>query len=358
MNRERFDEITAAYSGLVLAVAGDFCLDRYFEIDPERQELSLETGLPVHNVTRVRAEPGGAGTILANLSALGVGRLLPVGFAGEDGEGFELWHALEKLPGVQMTYFTKTCQRRTFTYCKPLILHADRPPVELNRLDLKNYSPTPAPLRGLLGQRLAEAADLARGVVVLDQVSLPETGFVTREMISVLRALAADRPDLLMLADSRRGLRAFPPVTFKMNAAELDVLSEATAPQTNSPSTYEEMRGSMDSASKMELSSIRDAAGALAARNGKPVFVTLSESGILAAESSGATTVVPALPVRGPIDVVGAGDSVTANLAAALAAGATASEAITIANAAASIVIHKLGVTGTASLPEIAELLF
>jgi bifunctional ADP-heptose synthase (sugar kinase/adenylyltransferase) len=67
---------------------------------------------------------------------------------------------------------------------------------------------------------------------------------------------------------------------------------------------------------------------------------------------------LPALPVRGEIDVVGAGDCVTANLAAALAAGASLREALQLANAAASIVVHKLGTTGTASVAEIKKLLY
>jgi bifunctional ADP-heptose synthase (sugar kinase/adenylyltransferase) len=61
--------------------------------------------------------------------------------------------------------------------------------------------------------------------------------------------------------------------------------------------------------------------------------------------------------LRGPIDIVGAGDSVTANLTAALAAGATLRESIELANAAASVVIHQLGTTGTASVTQIRELL-
>jgi bifunctional ADP-heptose synthase (sugar kinase/adenylyltransferase) len=66
---------------------------------------------------------------------------------------------------------------------------------------------------------------------------------------------------------------------------------------------------------------------------------------------------VTALPLRGEIDVVGAGDAVSANLVASLAAGAELKEAIAIANAAASVVIHKLGTTGTASVNEIADFL-
>ena len=88
MNRQRFHAITCQYTRLRVAVAGDFCLDRYLEIDPARQEISLETGLPVHNVVNVRSQPGAAGTILNNLVALGVGEILPVGFCGEDGDHF------------------------------------------------------------------------------------------------------------------------------------------------------------------------------------------------------------------------------------------------------------------------------
>ena len=61
--------------------------------------------------------------------------------------------------------------------------------------------------------------------------------------------------------------------------------------------------------------------------------------------------------MRGPIDIVGAGDSVTANLAAARAGGADLGEAMELAMAAASLVIHQLGTTGTASVAQIAGLL-
>ena len=63
MTPARFQAVTSQYPGLRIAVVGDFCLDRYLEIDPARSEVSIETGLPVHNVVRVRAQPGGAGTV-------------------------------------------------------------------------------------------------------------------------------------------------------------------------------------------------------------------------------------------------------------------------------------------------------
>ena len=110
--------------------------------------------------------------------------------------------------------------------------------------------------------------------------------------------------------------------------------------------------------SESDDEAMRDAAGQLALNNRRAVFVTMAGDGILGADESGATAHVPTFPIRGPIDIVGAGDSVSANLTMALAAGASTSEAMEIAMAAASIVIHKIGTTGTATLQEIGTLLF
>jgi bifunctional ADP-heptose synthase (sugar kinase/adenylyltransferase) len=63
------------------------------------------------------------------------------------------------------------------------------------------------------------------------------------------------------------------------------------------------------------------------------------------------------LPLRGPIDIVGAGDSVTANLAPALASGASVREALVLAAIASSVVIHQVGTTGTATVADLEALL-
>lgn len=337
MTPERFDALTGRFAALRVAVLGDFCLDRYWEIDPALRETSLETGLAVHNVVRARGQPGGAGTIVCNLAALGAGRILPVGFCGDDGEGFELQRALQRLAGVSLEHFFATPLRLTFTYNKPLLLRQNRPPRELNRLDVKNWTPTPPQVERRLLEALEAAVQDVDALIVLEQCSLPNTGVITRRVLRALGGHArANRPSLI-LADSRRSLRDFPPVGMKMNRAELRVLTGMKPP--------------------LSLTRIREAAQTLAKRNRRPVFVTLSEQGILGALPNGETEHLPALPVRGPIDIVGAGDSVMANLALALAAGASLREALELANAAASVVIHKLGTTGTASVAELRRLL-
>jgi bifunctional ADP-heptose synthase (sugar kinase/adenylyltransferase) len=96
----------------------------------------------------------------------------------------------------------------------------------------------------------------------------------------------------------------------------------------------------------------------MARSNGRHVFITLAERGIVGAGPDGSTAHVPAHPVLGPIYVVGAGDSVIDNLALALAAGASPSEAMEMAMAAAHCVIHQLGTTGTAGVDQIRERIF
>lgn len=337
MNPEQIARITDRYGRLSIAVLGDFCLDRYLEIDPSLQETSIETGLPVYNVVRVRAQPGAAGTVLNNLAALGVGEIIPLGFAGKDGEGFELVRALRAVGGVRMDAFLETPQRRTFTYCKPLVVEPGKPPRELNRLDGKNWTPTPSPVEDELIAALNTHADKIDALIIMDQVDLAETGVVTRRVLDAVGDLARRRPALRILADSRRGLRGYPPVCLKMNRAELGSLLNAAAPAS--------------------VEEVKLAALQLARENGRDVFITLAEDGLLAATPGGELAHFAALPVRGEIDIVGAGDSVTANLAAALAAGASPSEALELANAAASVVIHQLGTTGAASVRQIAELL-
>ena len=182
--------------------------------------------------------------------------------------------------------------------------------------------------------RVIERVDVA----LLSQVDQPESGVLTLPVLETVRQLMRVRPGGWILADSRRGLVGFPPVIFKMNAAELSAL---TGMESGAP-----------------LGTIMETGGALAQRNGQPVFITLAERGLLGASPDGTTEHVPAFPLRGEIDIVGAGDAVTANLTVALAAGASVREALELASAAASIVIHQLGTTGTASVARIRELLF
>jgi bifunctional ADP-heptose synthase (sugar kinase/adenylyltransferase) len=275
MNFKRFLRITGQYSRLRVAVVGDFCLDRYLEIDPRKREISLETHLSVLNVINVRAQAGAGGTVVNNLAALGVGEVFPVGFCGKDGEGFELQQALAALKGVRLDHFLATPLRRTCSYCKPLVLEPNQPPRELERLDSKNWTPTPAPIVQTLLQSLAALRGKVDAVIAVEHAAVPETGTLTSR---VRDALNEFDPGTLVMADSRRGLHHFPPVIFKMNAAELGLL--AHLPDI------------------LSVERIKNAAHELAAKNGQPVIVTMAERGMVGAQPDGSMVHVPAWPLR------------------------------------------------------------
>ena len=204
MTPRELTQIAASYPKLRIGLVGDICLDRYFEIDPGLQEISIETNLPVHNVARVRCQPGGAGTILNNLVALGVGAIYPAAMVGMDGEGYELRRSVEKLPGVRLDWLVETPERHTFTYSKPLLMHKNRPPEELNRLDTKNWTPTPEGLQERIVESVRALAKEVDALILLDQVDIAETGVITRRVLEAVRRVASEKTDLLILADSRR----------------------------------------------------------------------------------------------------------------------------------------------------------
>jgi bifunctional ADP-heptose synthase (sugar kinase/adenylyltransferase) len=208
--------------------------------------------------------------------------------------------------------------------------------VVLHRLDTKNWTPTPESLQNRIAESVRALAPRVDAMILLDQVDIAETGVITRKVLEAVREVARTYPNLLIMADSRRSLRGYPPVSLKMNGAELALIYDRT--------------------DRLSIEEVKAKALALSDESGKRVFVTLSERGMVGAYG-GAVELVPTLPIRGEIDIVGAGDAVTANLTAALSAGATLKEALKMAQLAASSVIHQLGTTGTASVAQLKELL-
>src|SRR5437660_12605088 len=97
LRQDTLDHILARLPALRLGVFGDLFLDRYLDIDAALTEPSIETGLDAYQVVRVRSYPGAAGTVMNNLAALGAARIHPVTVIGDDGEGYELRQALERL---------------------------------------------------------------------------------------------------------------------------------------------------------------------------------------------------------------------------------------------------------------------
>lgn len=313
-----------------IGVLGDLFLDRYLDIDASLTEPSIETGLDAYQVANVRSCPGAAGTVINNLVALGVGRVVPIGMIGDDGEGYELRQALAMMLSVDAANLVITAERRTPTYTKPMLCVRGAAPRELNRLDIKNRRPLPTVVESALLDRLAANWPAFDVLLVLDQVSEPDCGVVTANVRERLAELAACDPGKIVIVDSRERIGLFRNVSLKPN--ERECLRAAGLAED-----------------------VPAALRILSERTGRPIVCTRSETGMLVLESPGHPLIeVAAFPVHGPIDSVGAGDSSSAAMACALASGALLEEAAAFGNLIASITIQQIGVTGTAT-PEQAR---
>jgi rfaE bifunctional protein kinase chain/domain len=329
LTAELVEQVLSRAPGLTVGVVGDLFLDRYLEIDDSLSEPSLETGLPAYQVVRVRPSPGAAGTVLNNLVALGVGRAVPLAVIGDDGEGHELRQALAALGRVDPSLLLSWPGRRTPTYTKPMLFGPDGPLRELSRLDIKNRSPLPVDAEERVLAALVELAARADAVVVLDQVSEPDCGVVTTRVRERLAELTHVRPGLFVLADSRERIGLFRGVALKPN--ERECLRAVP-----------------------EKAEVPEAVLELARRAGGPVFCTRGERPTLLAAGE-RTREVPTYPVAGPIDPVGAGDSTSAGIACAVAAGADLAAAAAFGNLVASITVQQIGTTGTATPDQVRE---
>jgi bifunctional ADP-heptose synthase (sugar kinase/adenylyltransferase) len=336
LTTEKIEQVLARLPGLTVGVLGDLFLDRYLDLDAALTEPSIETGLDAYQVVRVRSYPGAAGTIINNLVALGVGRVVPIAVIGDDGEGYELRQALGRMPGVVATSVFTAADRRTPTYTKPMLGAAGQPPRELNRLDIKNRTPTPTGHEERIIAALWALHPSLDALIVLDQVSEADCGVVTARVREALAGVAGEDPTMFILADSRARIGLFHEVALKPNHSEC-----------------QRVVGPCD-ATEPRVVTVRR----LAARAGRPVFCTVGAEGIVLADpmsDARADGLVPGYPVTGPTDPVGAGDSTSAGIACAVAAGLAPEDAAAFGNLVASITVQQLGTTGTASPAQVRE---
>ena len=332
MERQLLERILNRLPGKTVAVVGDFFLDKYLIVDPELDEPSIETGLTAHQVVGKRLYPGAAGTVAANLSALGVGQILAVGIIGRDGEGRDLKDGLERIR-VNVRHLVETKKRMTPTYTKPMRKQPDGSETEMNRQDIKNRTPTPPDVEGELIERLRAAVAAADAVIVMDQVSEANCGVVTDITRAEIAALARAYPDTIFLGDSRERVHLFRNIYVKPNERE------AARAAGLDPA---------DADGGLSVEQVQECAETLSRMTGKPLFVTRGSRGILVYDGNRFRE-APALRVPEPIDIVGAGDSASAAVVSALACGALLLEAAQMGNIAASVVIQQIGRTGTAS---------
>ncbi|MHB0858518.1 MAG: bifunctional heptose 7-phosphate kinase/heptose 1-phosphate adenyltransferase [Anaerolineae bacterium] len=336
MDQARLREVLAGFARARVLVVGDYFLDKYLEIDRSLAEVSIETGLEAHQVVQIRTSPGAAGTVVSNLRALQVG-VVALSVIGDDGEGYDLQRGLTERD-VDIEPLIRLRGRFTPTYTKPMMHEPDGRVHELSRLDIKNRQSLPPAVEGELVERLRALVPAVDGVIIADQVPERNCGIVTDRVRQVLIELAAQNPQVVVAVDSRMRIGAYRDIVLK-------------------PNDREALRAvGREHEGAITLTEAAEAGRALHARTNRPVFVTVGAQGILLCDENGCGH-IPAVPVTGEIDIVGAGDSTIAGIVSALVSGATPPEAALVGNLVASVTVRCIGATGTASQAEVAEAL-
>ena len=312
--------------GAKVAVAGDFCLDSYWHLDEGPEEASIETGLPVRRVVSQRYSPGGAGNVVANLVALGVGEVRAIGVYGGDPFGPVLVKLLGDLGADTTGMLELGPDWQTLVYAKP---HLGRD--EQSRLDFGTRDALgEEPLRAFEAA-LGSAAAWADVVVINQQVN---SCFASADIVSRVNAVIAAHPGTTFVVDARLSTTPFVGAVLKLNVAESLRRLGGTGPAS------------------LTDDQVIDLARRVAGQTGQPFFITRGDRGVVAADGED-VYVAPGVDVGREVDPVGAGDTVVAAISAVLACGGTPAVAAYVANIAASVTVRKLRTTGTASPAEV-----
>lgn len=320
-------------SGMKIVLIGDFCLDVYYHIDSKNLEPSLETGLMVRRAHKQTDSLGGAGNVFANLCALGVGKVTPIGLIGPDMFGAEMQRLMSgMMPGC--TPLTIQGEKWTTpTYMKPILDGQEQ-----ERIDLGcGNAVTPETIDILLKNAGAAIAD-ADAVMINQQL---EGSIYTDRFIDGINALAAAHRDIPFIVDSRSMQDRFHGMWHKLNTHELAALCGITLDPMHSD---------------LPLDEVKSLAEKYYASAGDPVILSRGEKGAMAFDGSQFQS-SDGIAFMGELDTVGAGDSFFAGFTMAMAAGLTMGDALGIGNGVAGVTVQKLHQTGTASPEELISLL-
>ena len=332
----------------VVAVVGDYCLDKYLFIDARLEEPSVETGLPAHQIRRKGLFPGAAGTVAGNLAALGA-EVRAIGLCGDDGEGYELLRGLEERR-IDTRGMVKSGEIFTSTYIKP-IFEKDGTARELNRLDIRNASPAPEDVLDKVKRLLREILPRVDAVAVADQFTFQSGSVLGGDLPDLLAELADAYPEKFFMVDSRSNAARYRNLLVKCNASELlDLVHRIKNPSAPA-------RVAADLSADRNESALLEAGRFLAGRSARPILATRGSLGAILFDGKKDPVFIPAIPVSGPIDICGAGDATNAGLVFARALGIPLPESALVAAVVSSITIRQIGVTGTASLDEVGRVL-
>ncbi len=328
MNESRLRSLLSDIRGTRVLVFGDFCIDAYWMFDLSASETSVETGKPTWPVRAQRYGLGGAGNVVSNLLALGVGEVWALAVVGDDVFGREMITLLQRAGARTDDVIVQSDGWDTPVYGKPHVGEEEQ-----NRIDFGVFNE----IADDTARRVADA--LRRRLDDVDAVILNQQlvrGVTSPLMLERLNEIIAARADRLFVVDSRDKSEHYRGAVLKLNAHEAARLCGCETP--------------------LDQMVLRDAARAYAReigeRTGRPVAVTRGDRGCIVFDGEQLFE-IPGLQILKETDPVGAGDSFVSAFTAALAASAAPQEAAELANFAAAVTVQKLRQTGTASPDEI-----
>jgi rfaE bifunctional protein kinase chain/domain len=297
-------------AGLRILVIGDVMLDHYIWGDATR--ISPEAPVPVVDIARDSWKAGGAANVAANISSLGAQCTL-FGFVGGDENGLRLRKILREqkvemiaAPGSAMT-IVKT---------RVMVQHQ-----QLCRLD-RESPPSAYSVDAARASRLLASAIASCDAVVLSDYA---KGLLTDELVSRVTALAKAKGKFIALDPKPKHPLTFGGLDLITPNKREALLLAGIEPSPGAPFPAEAVCQRLEERYST-----------------KNVVVTLGEDGMLLSTSG---TMIGTIPTAAKeiYDVSGAGDTALAGLVLALTSGARLEEAAHFANAAAGVVVAKLG---------------
>jgi D-glycero-beta-D-manno-heptose-7-phosphate kinase len=302
-----------------VVVLGDVMLDEFVWGDVTR--ISPEAPVPVVDVRRESVHLGGAANVLANLVALGA-RGTVVGVIGNDDAGKRLRTGLREL-GTGANDNLIVDEVRPSTIKTRIIAHSQL----VVRADRESRTPVSPQIEEQIISSIKEALREANAFVVSDY----DKGVVTPRILGEILPFAYERVPVL-IDPKLRNFNFYRPATL-------------VTPNHHEALRMSDSEDHSDNGSHHAASVIRKKLGCDA------VLITRGDRGMMLLESDSEPVYVKTA-AREVYDVTGAGDTVIAALAAALASGTSMLEAATLANHAAGIVVGKVG-TATATAEEL-----
>ncbi len=310
-NENRLHEIFSQIQNRFVAVIGDVMLDRYIWGSVTR--ISPEAPVPVVDVLSESNHLGGASNVALNIRSLGAVPVL-FGVVGSDTTANELRGILDR-ERIITDFLIEDATRPTTV--KTRIIAGSQ---HVARIDYENRQHVSEDTARKLIDRLENHLSSINIIILQDY----NKGVIGPDLIRQVIELA-ERNGIPVLVDPKysnffeyRGVTVFKP-----------------------------NRKETEDALKLRLSdenSFADAARALRQRLGcEHVLLTLGEKGMLLLQNDDSITRVPT-KARKVADVSGAGDTVIATLAVAMAGGADMNEAAHIANFAGGLVCEEVGI--------------